>query len=64
MIRSVAGGSLGLLAGGILTQTLSWHWVFFVNRRSAWPTFALGRWFIGADSGLGLEHGVDSGSAP
>src|SRR4051794_25476496 len=28
---SVAGGSLGLLAGGILTQALSWHWVFFVN---------------------------------
>ena len=28
---SVAGGSLGLLAGGVLTETLSWHWVFFVN---------------------------------
>ena len=28
---SVAGGSLGLLAGGLLTQELSWHWVFFVN---------------------------------
>src|SRR4051794_23557924 len=28
---SVAGGSLGLLAGGLLTETLSWHWVFFVN---------------------------------
>src|SRR5579884_460282 len=28
---SVAGGSLGLLAGGLLTEALSWHWVFFVN---------------------------------
>src|SRR4029450_12792196 len=28
---SVAGGSLGLLAGGLLTAALSWHWVFFVN---------------------------------
>src|SRR4051794_37345632 len=28
---SVAGGSLGLLMGGLLTQALSWHWVFFVN---------------------------------
>jgi MFS family permease len=28
---SVAGGSIGLLAGGLLTETLSWHWVFFVN---------------------------------
>ena len=28
---AVAGGSLGLLAGGALTQLLSWHWIFFVN---------------------------------
>ena len=26
-----AGGSLGVLAGGLLTSTLSWHWVFLVN---------------------------------
>jgi EmrB/QacA subfamily drug resistance transporter len=26
-----AGGVLGLLAGGILTQALNWHWIFFVN---------------------------------
>ncbi len=26
-----AGGSVGLLAGGILTQSLDWHWIFFVN---------------------------------
>jgi MFS family permease len=56
---SVAGGSLGLLAGGILTQTLSWHWVFFVNLPIGLATFVLGQRFIRADSGLGLEHGVD-----
>ncbi len=56
---SVAGGSLGLLAGGILTQTLSWHWVFFVNLPIGLATFALGQRFIRADRGLGLEHGVD-----
>ncbi len=56
---SVAGGSLGLLAGGILTQSLSWHWVFFVNLPIGLATFALGQRFIRADSGLGLEHGVD-----
>ena len=28
---AVAGGSLGLLLGGVLTQALSWHWIFFVN---------------------------------
>src|SRR3954447_10010778 len=26
-----AGGAVGLLLGGVLTQTISWHWIFFVN---------------------------------
>jgi len=26
-----AGGAVGLLAGGVLTQTINWHWIFFVN---------------------------------
>lgn len=26
-----AGGTIGTLAGGILTQTLGWHWIFVVN---------------------------------
>ena len=56
---SVAGGSLGLLAGGLLTEALSWHWVFFVNLPIGAATFALGRALIRADSGLGLGHGVD-----
>ena len=56
---SVAGGSLGLLAGGLLTEALSWHWVFFVNLPIGVATFALGRALIRADRGLGLEHGVD-----
>ena len=56
---SVAGGSLGLLAGGLLTQALSWHWVFFVNLPIGVATFALGRLLIRGDSGRGLEHGVD-----
>src|SRR5690242_10487217 len=25
------GGSIGVLLGGILTDTLSWHWIFLVN---------------------------------
>jgi EmrB/QacA subfamily drug resistance transporter len=56
---SVAGGSLGLLAGGILTQTLSWHWVFFVNLPIGAATFALGQSLIRADRGAGLGGGVD-----
>ena len=26
-----AGGALGLLLGGVLTQALSWHWIFLVD---------------------------------
>ena len=25
------GGSLGVLLGGVLTDTLDWHWIFLVN---------------------------------
>jgi EmrB/QacA subfamily drug resistance transporter len=56
---SVAGGSLGLLAGGLLTEALSWHWVFFVNIPIGAATYALGRTLINSDEGLGLGHGVD-----
>jgi MFS family permease len=56
---SVAGGSLGLLAGGALTEALSWHWVFLVNLPIGIATFALGHSLIRSDDGLGLRHGVD-----
>ena len=56
---SVAGGSLGLLAGGLLTEALSWHWVFFVNLPVGIATFAAGRAIMRADRGRGLEHRVD-----
>jgi EmrB/QacA subfamily drug resistance transporter len=59
MFVAVAGGSLGLLAGGVLTQALSWHWIFFVNVPIGVATVLLGRALIPADEGRGLRHGVD-----
>jgi EmrB/QacA subfamily drug resistance transporter len=56
---AVAGGSLGLLAGGALTQALDWHWIFFVNLPIGAATIALGRLLIPADRGLGVAGGVD-----
>jgi EmrB/QacA subfamily drug resistance transporter len=52
---AVAGGSLGLLLGGVLTQALSWHWIFFVNLPIGAATFALGRALIPDDRTAGLR---------
>jgi EmrB/QacA subfamily drug resistance transporter len=59
VFTAVAGGSLGLLLGGVLTQALSWHWIFFVNLPIGAAAFALGRRLIPRDTGLGLGQGVD-----
>jgi MFS family permease len=59
VFTAVAGGSLGLLAGGVLTQTLSWHWIFFVNLPIGVGTIVMGRILIPRDSGLGLGEGLD-----
>ena len=59
VFTAVAGGSLGLLAGGALTEALSWHWIFFVNLPIGIAAMAFGRMLIPADRGLGIEHGVD-----
>jgi EmrB/QacA subfamily drug resistance transporter len=59
VFTAVAGGSLGLLAGGALTQALNWHWIFFVNLPIGAATFALGRTLIPTDNGSGLQNGVD-----
>jgi EmrB/QacA subfamily drug resistance transporter len=36
-----AGGSIGVLAGGLLTTSLNWHWVFLVNLPIGAAVFAL-----------------------
>jgi EmrB/QacA subfamily drug resistance transporter len=53
------GGSLGLLAGGLLTQMVSWHWIFFINVPIGLATLLLGRVLIEENEGIGLSEGVD-----
>src|SRR4051794_6249994 len=54
-----AGASLGLLLGGVLTQGLSWHWIFFVNLPIGLATAVLAVRLIDGDRGVGFERGAD-----
>jgi EmrB/QacA subfamily drug resistance transporter len=56
---AVGGGSIGLLAGGVLTQILSWHWIFFVNVPVGIATLVAGSILLVDNVGLGIRHGVD-----
>src|ERR671933_1848202 len=54
-----AGGSIGLLAGGVLTQSINWHWIFFINVPVAIVTAYLVVRLVEPDEGIGLDKGAD-----
>jgi MFS family permease len=54
-----AGASIGVLAGGVLTQALDWHWIFFVNLPIGAVTAALTVRVVEPDRGIGLRQGAD-----
>jgi EmrB/QacA subfamily drug resistance transporter len=54
-----AGGSVGLLAGGVLTQGINWHWIFFVNLPIAVATGLLAMRLLERDKGPGFGKGAD-----
>jgi EmrB/QacA subfamily drug resistance transporter len=43
---AAGGGAVGLLLGGLLTDTLSWRWVFFINLPIGAVAFALAARYI------------------
>lgn len=54
-----AGGSIGLLAGGVLTQSINWHWIFFVNIPIGVATAVLAVRLLAPDKGIGFGRGAD-----
>jgi EmrB/QacA subfamily drug resistance transporter len=58
-----AGGSIGLLAGGVLTQSINWHWIFFVNVPIAIVTAVLAMRLLDRDKGIGFGDGADVAGA-
>src|SRR6266571_1388938 len=56
---AVAGGSVGLLLGGVLTETINWHWIFFVNVPIGVATALLAIRLVPGREGLGLAAGAD-----
>jgi EmrB/QacA subfamily drug resistance transporter len=58
-----AGGSVGLLAGGILTESINWHWIFFINIPIGVATALAAVRLLPTDEGIGLGDGADVAGA-
>ncbi|MEV6826101.1 MFS transporter [Amycolatopsis sp. NPDC051102] len=54
-----AGASIGLIAGGALTQALNWHWTFYVNLPIGVAALLLAVRVVAPDRGTGLRAGLD-----
>jgi EmrB/QacA subfamily drug resistance transporter len=56
---AVAGGSIGLLAGGVLTEAINWHWIFFVNLPIGVATAIAALRLVPGGEGIGRQAGAD-----
>ena len=54
-----AGASIGLLAGGLLTEAINWHWIFFVNLPVGLVVAFFAVRLVENRDGIGLEQGAD-----
>jgi EmrB/QacA subfamily drug resistance transporter len=54
-----SGASIGLITGGLVTQSLDWHWIFFINVPIGVLTFLFARVWINENRGLGIGRDVD-----
>src|SRR5262245_5843928 len=54
-----AGGSIGLLLGGALTQAISWHWIFIINLPIGIATAFGALRLVEGRPGIGFKAGAD-----
>jgi EmrB/QacA subfamily drug resistance transporter len=54
-----AGGSIGLLLGGALTQAISWHWIFIINLPIGLATAYGALRLVDGRPGIGFKAGAD-----
>ncbi|MFD4869281.1 MFS transporter [Streptomyces sp. NPDC058412] len=55
-----AGASIGQVLGGVLTDALTWNWIFFINLPIGIATLFLALPALPGDRGLGLKAGADA----
>ncbi|MEJ8643000.1 MFS transporter [Streptomyces sp. MS1.HAVA.3] len=55
-----AGASIGQVLGGVLTDALTWNWIFFINLPIGIATLLAALRALPADRGLGLKAGADT----
>ena len=54
-----AGSAIGLMAGGVLTEAINWHWIFLVNVPIGAVIALLAMRLVEDDDGIGLKEGAD-----
>jgi EmrB/QacA subfamily drug resistance transporter len=53
------GGTVGVILGGALTQSLNWHWIFLVNVPIGIVALALAKPLLPSIPGIGIDKGLD-----
>lgn len=56
---AASGASIGLIFGGVITQTIGWHWAFLINVPIGLATLAFAARLLARQTGLGLRKGAD-----
>ncbi|WP_350274294.1 MFS transporter [Kribbella sp. HUAS MG21] len=56
---AASGASIGLIFGGVITQTVGWHWAFLINVPIGVVALAFAAKLLAHQPGQGLANGAD-----